>query len=192
MLKFSFKILLAFVLALLPGACDDNTCRLTFIGDSLIERWDTSASFPSYEVYNLGVSGAGISLIEKKQGAFEGQKVVVIIGTNNSSSMCDKLRDEYVTRYCNAILGLNAEKVYLFSVLPRKSKKDKEDINTDISKFNDAVRAELQSCANIVYINAFYDFLDGEYINEEYYVDGLHLNSSGYEILTSKLQQAIQ
>lgn len=192
MLKGRLKILLTSVLSLLLCACEDDSCRLTFIGDSMIERWDTSSFFPSYEVYNLGVSGAGITLIENKNGSFSGETVVVMIGTNNSIYMHDQMREEYVTRYCNAILGLNADKVYLFSVLPRKAKNDREDINSDILKFNVAVRTRIQEHGNIIYIDAYHDFLDGQNIDSSYYVDGLHLNTSGYEILTSKLFEVLQ
>lgn len=192
MLKTVLKIVLACTLSLLMSACEDASDRLTFIGDSLIERWDTAAFFPTYETYNLGVSGAGISLIENKRGAFHNQTIVVMIGTNNSSLMRDKSQEEYVTRYCNAILGLDAAKVYLFSVLPRKYENDRENINTDISKFNEYVKAEMQVHPNIIYIDAYSDFLNKTDINQAYYVDGLHLNSSGYEILTSKLLHVLQ
>lgn len=193
--KSDIKILIIFTfLAFIAGGCndmDDSDPKYNFIGDSIITRWPLDETFPSQLVYNYGKSGSGIDYLEPFAGRFYGQKVVVIMGTNDYQEFYGDNLKEYVSHYLQTISALTDETVYLFSVLPRHFKGDPADINDMIKHFNGMVKEHLDACPNIEYIDVYEDFIDGSHINYQYYSDGLHLNTYGYEILTSKLLSRI-
>lgn len=56
---------------------------MVFIGDSLIDNWTLENNFPGRGYINLGLSGANIHYIQKWQGRFQNDTVVVMIGTND-------------------------------------------------------------------------------------------------------------
>lgn len=175
--------------------CEDMEKRdrkYNFIGDSIINHWPVADSFPSQVVYNYGLSGAGIDYLLDYKDAFIGENVVVMIGTNDNNRFYSGKIDEYVDNYLSIISSLTDQTIYLYSVLPRKFATDSEDINERISEFNQKVKDASPSYPNIVYLDVFDDFLDGDHINYQYYSDGLHLTLYGYELLTSKLLDYIQ
>lgn len=184
---------LTMALSLLFYGCNDDLDKratLTFIGDSLIARWDLQESFSSFATTNLGQSGAGIDYIESHAGTMVGRNIVVIIGTNDSWKMSDQYRDEYAKQYINAIIALNANKIYLYSVLPRDFDGDPDLINDDIDAFNKIIMNAVSQYSNIKYLNVYNDFIGNDgMIKEEYYSDRLHLSIPGYETLTNKLMQ---
>lgn len=176
----------------LLSACDsqlDEETTLSFVGDSIIARWDLQSSFSSWITYNLGVSGSGIGYIEDLSGRMTGRNVVLLIGTNDSRLMADpETRREYEEKYVDAIVGLRAEKTYLFEVLPRDFSGDDPAVNDHIRAFNEEIAAKISAFPSITYLKVYDDFTgaDGK-IREEYYNDGLHLSPQGYEILASCL-----
>ena len=53
-------------------SCDkDEDASVTFIGDSLIEKWDVRFYFPTMIVRNDGVGGSGIDYIHSKAGTLK-------------------------------------------------------------------------------------------------------------------------
>lgn len=172
-------------------ACNDELDKrttLTFIGDSIIARWDLQQNFSSYATTNLGKSGAGIDYIESLHGTMHGRNIVVMIGTNNWSMMAPETRDEYADRYLNAILALNAERIYLYSVLPRNFGTESADTNDYIQAFNSIIKSKIVDYKQIVYLDVYDEFIDvNGNIKPELYNDGLHLSFVGYEILSNKL-----
>lgn len=52
-----------------------TTPNLDFIGDSIIARWDIDEYFPTWQVSNYGVSGAGIDYTEGNASRFVGKQV---------------------------------------------------------------------------------------------------------------------
>ncbi len=187
------KIVIAIAMAVVSVGCGDTPEDpvINFVGDSIIARWDINQSFPSYCVYNDGIGGSGIDLIESYESRFIGRDVVVMTGTNNNSQFKATQYKEYAERYVSSILQLTDGKIFLFSVLPREFPGDKEDINRDIARFNAYVKERVKSIDRVYYIDAFPDFSKGEGINHMYYSDGLHPNDTGYEILTQKLLKAL-
>lgn len=188
------KILGIILLTILFSGCQDdlaNDNAFYFVGDSLIARWPLGETFPSYLTYNLGKSGAGINYIQELRFRFVGNDIVVLIGTNDNNYLTSENIDEYLYTYLNSINELTDRTIYLFSVLPREFKTDDKYINDKISSFNDKVKASLKAYPNIIYIDVYNDFMDGNHINYQYYSDGLHLNTYGYDILSDKLFHAI-
>lgn len=183
------KVIVAIFLSILYAACDDEvkTVELDFIGDSLVDGWKVEKSFPSYITSNYGVSGARIEYIESMAGKFTDRTVVVLIGTNDKFQLADDTRSDYVKRYVEAIVSLNARKMYLISVLPREKDSDVKNFNEDIWQFNIMVQQEIKTISNIEYVDVYNNFLDNGQLIHKYFKDGLHLNDSGYKLLSKLL-----
>lgn len=171
---------------------DATTLSLDFIGDSIIARWDIDEYFPTWQVYNYGVSGAGIDYIEGNAGRFVGKQVVVVIGTNDINYMAPNRIEKYTERYMTAIKGLGASRVFLYSLHPRNFSSDRSDVNKDVVAFNDLIRARVTEEPSIVYLNVYCDFLYEGEPNPHLYYDRLHLSPYGYEILVSALNKALE
>lgn len=179
------------LLILLLSGCNENLDQrttITFVGDSIIARWDLQAYFSSFATINMGQSGSGINYLESLTGTMKSKNVAIISGTNDSYMMTPSTLQEYTERYISAILNLGANKVYLYSVLPRNFVGDSADTNYNILSFNERMAAEVQKYPQIIYIWVYSDFIneDGSIVYE-FYSDGLHLNQFGYEKLASKL-----
>lgn len=177
------------------SSCDSDVTTYNFIGDSIVARWDLQVSFPVLVTRNWGVSGSGIEYLERKQGGFAGDVVIVLSGTNDYHSVTSELQaEEYSVRYVDAIVGLGASRTYVFSILPRAFSSDGEHTLTTISMINRAVQDEIEKrgIPSIVYLDVYDEFLDknGNF-NFNLSYDGLHLNPEGYEILTSRLNKFI-
>ena len=172
------------------SSCDHSEPRsLYFIGDSIIARWDIDNFISGYAVHNDGKSGAGFDYLKTFGSSMKGRTVVVMIGTNDMGTELEdakvkKMAEEYV----DDIVGLEAERVYLYSVLPRDFASDFEGKNDMIKLFNTYVEQLVNTYPEIIYINVFNDFLlsDGN-IDRDLYTDRLHLSPSGYEILSKAL-----
>lgn len=187
------KYLFILIVAITVPSCEDKEADTTidFIGDSLIARWDLPSYFPSRMVENYGKSGATIDYLEQYAGSFVGRTVVVEIGTNDSWQMAPQHVETYSRRYMEAVTGLGAKKVYLFSVLPRDFKNDVPDTNRDILNFNAIIKQKVNDYPQITYLDVYSDFmLDGK-PNPGLYNDRLHLSPAGYEILASALDKAL-
>lgn len=167
----------------------DKKTTLTFVGDSIIARWDLQSSFSSLITYNKGVSGVGISYIESLAGKMVGQNVVVLIGTNDHLMMKNENdRRVYEQRYIEAVNRMGAKKVYLYEVLPRDFNNENKSLNEDIESFNKEINAMISDYPNIHYIHVYNYFMDKDgRIIQEYYNDGLHLSNRGYVILSNAL-----
>ena len=187
------KYLLMALMAFAVSSCKDEEADFTlnFIGDSLVARWDLPAYFPSRQVHNYGLGGAGIDYFSQYAGRFVGQTVVVEIGTNDAWQMNPQGIDDYARRYMEAVTGLGAKRVYLFSLLPRDFKGDPTDINETIENFNSIIREKVKAYPQITYLDVYPDFmLDGK-PNPGLYNDRLHLSPAGYEILTRALDKSL-
>lgn len=185
-----YAILMA--ITMLLAACNtdlDEETTLTFVGDSIISRWDLQSYFSSLATTNLGRSGAGIDYIERMAGSMRGKNVVILIGTNNNNSFRNETtRKEFEQRYIAAINALEAKKIYLYDVLPREFHNDDAGVNDYIRMFNNDIAEYVSTRPDIVYMKLFDLFIaDNNHINQQYYNDGLHLSPEGYEVLAVTL-----
>lgn len=165
----------------------EDDVRLVFIGDSIVARWDLEESFPSYLVENRGVSGSGIADVANYAHKFGGQSIVVIVGTNDLRNITDATMAEYASDYLRQIVATDAKCIYLFSILPRSFESDPDTINQKIEQLNALIKAETENYANVVYIDAYPDFVADGDMSGQYSYDGLHLSPYGYEILSKLL-----
>lgn len=184
------------ILAAIIAGCNDTLdekTTLTFVGDSLIARWDLQNSFSSLITYNKGLSGSGVKYLESLAGAMSQRNVVVLTGTNDSPLFTDdETRHQYEQQYISALEALGAKKIYLIEVLPRDINGDGNILNNSIALFNAEIGEMIKDIPDITHIKAYDQFLgkDG-CIVEEYYNDRLHLSPQGYEILTNKIFNAL-
>lgn len=171
---------------------DDNVNReLYFIGDSHVELWDLSYSFPTYIVHNDGISGSGIPYIEESAGRYAGKEVVVITGTNDMQHFAEEFEDEYVVRYVKAIEALGATRLYLFSILPRSAELYGPNVNNvKIQRMNAKIKQAIQG-KPIVYIDVCDMLIKDGVINPIYTSDGLHLSHEGYEVISEQLKKKL-
>lgn len=184
------------IFALTTFSCSEDEETYRFIGDSIIHRWDLQNSFPTLITENCGLSGSGLEHLQSYSGKCQGTKVIVMSGTND----CGDFRNaqqaaEYAKEYVDALVTLGADRVYVYSILPRCFDTDPENINESVQLMNKAIYAELtaRSGLSVVYLDVYNSFLDKDgSLNMNLSYDGLHLNPEGYEILTKALNKKIQ
>lgn len=193
MIQRLLKHLLLFVAATTLAGCNDepDDRRMDFVGDSIIARWDIAESFPAWQVYNYGRSGAGIDYLETLAGLCAGADAVVLIGTNNNDLMGPGTRADYARRYRDALGALGADHVYLYPVLPLDFGTNPGEANANIAAFNALIESEVADMPTVTYLNVYSRFLLNGKINPQLYNDGLHLSPYGYEILAEALKSAI-
>lgn len=184
-----------FLSAMFFSSCDktEDMGVISFIGDSLIARWDTENYFTSYNTLNLGKGGSGVEWIEQHKESLTNQTVVVLTGTNDLKRIGDNEElQAYVCRYINAVTRLNARKIILVSVLPKNRNVGiSENIIQLIQNFNRMIQEQIDQSETIVYCDVFDDFIVGDELNMNLSYDGVHLNSFGYEILTNKVKECL-
>ncbi len=190
------KVILFFLtlIVLVVTGCDDKiTNRITFVGDSIIARWDLNESFPMLLPENLGVSGSGVEYIESLAGRFEGKTVVTHFGSNDINTFTDDGYIEgYAQRYIAAIRNLGAAKTFILSVPPRNFIGDREDVNLTILKFNGLIRRYAAENPSLEYVDITSALMRDGTINPQYTLDGLHLNIYGYAIVTKILTKELE
>lgn len=180
--------LLVWIILLLGGCQDkaDFEC-LYFIGDSNIARWDLQVSFPSFATVNQGVSGACIDYVESLAGRYEGEEVVLLIGTNDVKRFDEESLDAYCSRYVMAVSNLKAKHILLLSIPPRSYNFAWEGANEATREMNAAIRERVVSMDNVTYVDIYYALSHDGALNPQYTLDGLHLNIYGYEVLAKAI-----
>lgn len=196
---FLRSVLFACVAALSACAADQVSCVrpiLHFTGDSIIETWDLDRCFPDYHTVNHGIGGSGVKYIEEQAGDFTGCVVVVMSGTNDIQwKSLDRLK-EYAAQYLDAIKALDAERIFLISLLPRVGNSNADDceMNARIVAFNDIMRHEATKIPGCVYVDVHDLFLspDGSApVDHSLFYDGLHPSPKGFQILSNALLNAL-
>ena len=190
------KCCLLFVMLVLFSCKHDDDHPLHFIGDSIVEIWDLHQSFSSFVTYNHGLTNSGIAFIEKNAHRFRHCHVVVLTGGNDLHEVFENPEEPniaYFERYEQAVAALDADCIYLFSLLPRgdgATGGDPLDVNPHIQQINHQLYLMAQR-HGWIYIDAFTPFLQKNLMNPSYSQDGIHPNALGYELLTSLLHHKL-
>lgn len=180
--------ILIMILAIGTAGCKNSQPELTFVGDSIVARWDLDEFFPHYWHSNLGLSGSGLNYLQRTLADRRFDDLVILTGTNDNYSFADGHIDSYVSRYVETVTSADAAHVYLYSVLPRNFAGDDTAVNDRIRTFNTLVSRAVAPYPNVTYIDAFdYFYVDGN-IDLALYSDRLHLSRDGYEVLSSLLK----
>ncbi len=181
--KGIFLVLLFF----LPGCSHNDSEKVIFIGDSLVRNWDTERYIPFIDSENLGVDGYKIAdcssiIINDKEAT-----VVLLVGTNDLTiSNKTEFAEEFANQYMNLMKNFTCKRIVCISILPKDG--FKYEI---ISNINKCIENKLKEQKNSIFLNVAEDFLYNGGINPEYTVDGLHLNSKGYALLSSELSKIL-
>lgn len=174
------------------GCSDKDENWLSFVGDSQIARWDLQVYFPSKLTENMGVSGSGIEYLKSLANSMTGKSAVILSGTNDLYKLKSESDiDSYAYEFITAVSALNAEKIYIYSILPRHFNNENKNVNKKIADLNLHIKEEAEK-HNIVYIDVFSKLLKDDAINMQYSYDGLHLNNYGYEIISYELKRYLE
>lgn len=177
--KGIFLLLLFF----LPGCNHNDSEKVIFIGDSLVRNWDTERYMP----LNLGIDGYPIADCSSITINNKETTVVLLAGTNDLT-ISNKIEyaEEFANQYMKLMKNFTCKRVVCISILPKNG--SQYEIISDINK---CIENKLKEQKNCIFLNVAEDFLYYERINPEYTVDGLHLNSKGYALLSSKLSKIL-
>ena len=190
-MKLRPVILLMSLLAL--SACrTEEDHEVIFIGDSLIEQWDTERSFPTLRSHNLGNPGKGISYVESLGSFGTGTDLVVLIGTNDMMALHSQTDcNSYAEHYSEVIAGLGGRRLHLVSILPCTL--DYEQKHDVIKWCNRSIREQVAQMPHVVYLDLYSAFQnETEGIQAELTSDGLHLSQQGYRVLSQALYPYLQ
>lgn len=172
-----------FLLLFLSGCNHKESEKIIFIGDSLIRNWDTEKYIPFMDTENLGIDGYRMEDCNSIKVNNKKATVVLLIGTNDLITSNDtKYAEEFSDKYIKLVNGFACKRIVCISILP------KNGVNYKIiHEINKCIENKLKSQGNSVFLNVAEDFLYNGKMNPEYTVDGLHLNSKGYDLLSYKL-----
>lgn len=175
------------LLLFLPGCSNDSSEKLIFIGDSLIRNWDTEKYIPFLNTENRGVDGYRMEDCNNIKVNDKEAIVVLLIGTNDLITSNDtKYAEEFSEKYIELVNGFTCKRIVCISILP------KDGFNYKIiHEINKCIESKLKSQRNCIFLNVAEDFLYNGEMNPEYTVDGIHLNSKGYDLLSSKLCEVL-
>lgn len=179
-------------LCIFMGSCRvDEERDLIFLGDSIVERWDTDKYFLSYNTCNRGVGGSFISDCIGR-GDCRGKEVLILVGTNDISSfdLNDIFFEEKKKEYEALIFNLHAKKSYIISILPRN---DNKKLIPYIKKFNIILKdIAKEDSLKSVFIDVFDEMGGDNGLPLNFTHDGLHLSQYGYDklsgIILSKME----
>lgn len=190
------RLLQLVALSFLVLSCSDHddVQELTFIGDSHVERWDLTGSFPSYICHNYGLSGSGLDYLLTQQSKTEGKNVVVVTGRNDILQITEENIQTYVERYVQTLSSLSAKRLFVYCIFPCTLEQigSKASDAKMVELLNERIKHEIAlQGLQATYIDVYDDLLyDGE-LNRQYSADGLHLNAYGYQILSFKLLKSL-
>lgn len=194
MMKLLSSIISYVLILTMLSSCESMSIdKMTFLGDSIIAKWDVAEEFPGWITENFGKSGCSASYLDIFAGKMQGKEITILVGTNDMPGLTETGKDTYAQEYINSILSLQASHIYLFSILPRET--DASDIltNNKIKDVNAAIRGLIKPYPTITYVDVYDDFITGSHVIDALYEpDGLHINNAGYAILQKKLISAIQ
>ena len=167
----------------------DKKCDIVFVGDSITEGYPLHLFFNEYKAINRGINGdttgGVIDRLEFSVYDLKPKIIYLMIGTNNLYTCLDNydIILKGIKEHCSK------SKVMLMSITPRWG----EELMGKIREINQ----EIEKYAGIYgyfYVNAFTSLtVNNENLvaNDTYFVDGLHPNVEGYEVITNLIKPTI-
>lgn len=176
------------------------------IGTSMLERflYDQGAmvsyeknGLSKFNLFNCGVGGDKIcnilyrlktlGILNDVQG--DPKCVILECGANDVESKSIKINElcQGVKQLLEIIRQSFKCPIYLVGVFPRKSKfVDDEEMVSRIRRMNQALKG-LYPENEVIVCDWSGDYLDGDRIRSEYFVDDVHFNEKGYDIFAKHL-----
>lgn len=172
---------------------------IVFVGDSLTQEYNVQDYFPNQNVYNRGIGGDTTEglLTRLKVSVYdlEPKAVFLLIGTNDlallettNNKVIDNIQKIVDTIYKE----LPKTKIYIQSLYPINPYLDKNTVGKRTNKDIEYINEKLKNMKQITFI-PMYDklVLDGV-LNAKYSVEGLHINATGYALITEVLKPYIE
>ncbi|MGI6214185.1 MAG: GDSL-type esterase/lipase family protein [Christensenellales bacterium] len=177
---------------------------LLFLGDSLIQFYDTNAFFSGELTHNRGVSGNTVSQVTERLETsvypVRPDKIFILAGTNDLNK---KAQPQEVFESIAGVCALIAQNLpdtatNVISLLPVNPKAGRlarivvgKRNNEDIRSVNALLRPYCEK-NNLGYIDAHSALCDTQgNLNAVYSLDGLHINFKGYKKLTELVRKYI-
>ena len=163
-----------------------DSIDVVFLGDSLTDGYDVAAAYPQYTVLNRGIGGDTTDgLLERMHVsayAVRPKVVVMLIGANNMHAMLDNYEDLLKGLQSN----LPDTKVVLLSLTSMSgnwahNNREAAYNNTFIKRW-----AQQYGYSFVDLYTPLFDETTGE-LRAEYTVDGGHLTSAGYQVVTDAI-----
>ncbi len=196
------KLSFCFMAFFLSGCLfEHEESELCFIGDSITYRWDIEDYFPEYAIRKHAVSGAVVQDMDNwNLTDCIDKPVFILMGTNNigltklEDPSATAKKDSLIKEYMPRIKRLQARETWVISILPRNYKKMQPiSANQYLEIVNRNIKSALDSLdINSHFVNVFDRFLIDDYtIDDDLFVDGLHPNRRGYEILSEEIHKRL-
>jgi len=182
---------------------DEN---IVFVGDSLIFVYDLDKYYVDRKTVNSGVNSDTtdgiLDNMEDRIFKYNPSKVIILIGTNDlgKGRSIEKISFNLENIVVDIKKNRKLSEIYVVSLLPinNDSNEDKIDLdmvsirtNSNIKKVNKEYK-KICDRQKVNYIDVYDKLLDEDgNLDIDYTVEGLHLTSEGYKILTSSINDSI-
>lgn len=168
-----------------------KTNDIVFLGDSITDRCEWSELFQNSGIKNRGIDGDTTSeILDRLSTITSGhpKKIFLMIGIND---LLHGKNASYVLKNYKKILeNIRSNSpnttIYIQSILPNNKLKSKNDIKT----INKNLK-KLSNNKNIIYLNLFDSFSDGNGLSKQYTYDGTHLNGKAYLIWKTAIEKYV-
>ena len=166
-----------------------------FIGDSITQGLAVSAVFPKSVNYGIG-SDTTIGVLERLssyKSLTRAKAIVIAIGVNDLNQHNNAEIIENFKKILNK-LPINIP-IIISAILPIDDKIEKRiGGNIRINNLNISITSLCNKYKNVHFLNTKTLLIDSDFnLSDTYHIgDGIHLNTSGYNIWINKLKQALK
>lgn len=181
-----------------------NDENIVFLGDSIFEMYDVEKYFEGRRVINSGISGHKttdiLNNMQYRVYRYNPSVIFMMIGTNDvlDSNLTNEDTIENVGKIIDEIKKnrpyATINVISIFPVNDTDDEKINHDMvyvrnNKDIKKMNDGIKKICKE-KNITFIDMYSLLVDSnDKLKLEYTTEGVHITSSGYEIITKELKK---
>jgi lysophospholipase L1-like esterase len=180
--------------------------QIIFVGDSITDLYPLDDYFADLGLacYNRGIGGdtttGVINRLDVSLFDLEPSKIILMIGTNDINGGVS--RDQIVTNYRKILdeIKINQPTVdlYFVSVIPQNKDLESytgikvDETNRAILGINDDIKKLCEEYGH-TFVDLHSLLLDEDgYLKKDYSDDGIHLNSSGFQVWTSLIKPYLE
>lgn len=190
------------ILSIIQQRKQTKTNGIVFFGDSIIEQWNLQENFPTIKnIINCGISGATAQellwVIDETLIKYKPKTVVLHMGTNDlgdTSMESPRTIALHIKTIVEMIRGnLPDTEIIILSPLPCIEAK-RDFCEPGGLRYNIVLEMIYQQCIQHInddkttFLSIFDEFIDDNYqAIEHFYLDGLHINTQAYQLISSML-----
>ena len=178
---------------------------IVFVGDSLTENYNVYEYFKELNVYNRGIGGdTTLGLLKRMNESvydLNPKVVVLLIGINDfellENSNVETIYNNILTIVNNIKSNCPNTKIILQSLYPVCKKDDpKIDKSCVINKDNEKIvkiNNKIKNIEDVTYLDVYSSLVDEtSNLKIEYTIEGLHINTLGYELITKLIIKELE